>query len=267
MSADEIRAKLTEYLDKLDVKDWDWVIPRQDRVSKIVGALVDGVSWPMLGGSVLPSSYTTLQRQLVETALVNLGDDPALADGLGLGLGKEQNPWEATADQLDELAQKMPESHWTGQAVEAQQLVRYVNAAAGEQIGDLVEKHSVIGPPQFPGAREKVIGVIRGAAAAARRHGPHDGTLSSPQTVVNVEQRQEQRQAAVSAVSIEDLLASEDLPDEVRPVLVEMKDAKDAGDREGVLKRTSDLAGMVAKFPDLASKIGDVSEWVSRLFG
>ena len=37
----------------------------------------------------------------------------------------------------------MPESDWTGQAIEAQQLVATVNPSAAEQIGDLIEKHSV----------------------------------------------------------------------------------------------------------------------------
>jgi hypothetical protein len=42
--------------------------------------------------------------------------------------------------------------------------------AAAEQIGDLVEKHSMLGASDYPGAREKVIGAIKGARA--RFHGP-----------------------------------------------------------------------------------------------
>ena len=114
------------------------------------------------------------------------------------------------------------------------------------------------------GMREKVIGVIRGAATAARLHGPHE-TQSGPQTVVTVEQSQHQEQVAVSAVSIEEVLTWDDLPDELRPDLEAMREARDAGDKSGLMKRASAFAEKAETFPSLVAKLGGAWEWVSGL--
>lgn len=270
VDAAAILPTLSEYITKLDAKEWDWVIPRQDRVGTIVASLVEGVMWPVMSGDYWPSEYSTVQRQLIQTALVNLHEDPTLADRLSTKRPvPEANPWKETADQLDALVETMPKDDWTGQATEAQQLVRYVNAEAAQQIGNLVEKHSAFGAQDFPGAREKVLGVVRGAAAAAKRHGPYL-PATGPHTVVNIEQRQEQRQAqqqaSPAAASIDDVMAWEDLPDELRPQLEAMKEAKDMGDRPGFLQRSSDFAKKAEAFPSLMAKLGDAWEWVAGLF-
>jgi hypothetical protein len=82
VDAEAIRVTLSEYLARLNAQDWDWVIPRQHRVGNLVGVLVDSVMWPVMSGGYWPSDYPTVQRQWVETALVNLDADPTLADQL-----------------------------------------------------------------------------------------------------------------------------------------------------------------------------------------
>lgn len=168
MDAQDIWKKLSEYRDKLAEGDWDWVIPRQDGIGKIVGRLIEsGVIWPVMSGSYWPHDYPVVQLQWVETAIFNLEADPSIAERLT----SRKDPWILTAERLEEIAESMPTSDWTGPATEAQQLVATINPSAAEQIRDLVEKHSVFGPADYPGGREMVIGVLKGAATRARLHG------------------------------------------------------------------------------------------------
>lgn len=167
MDADAALKKLAEYRDNLEAGNSDWVIPRQDAIGKIVSKLVDGIVWPVMSGSYWPADYPTVQQQWVESAIFNLETDPSLAKVLG-----PKDPWIETAERLEAIADSMPSSDWVGQALEAQQLVAAVNPSAADQVGDLVEKHTMFGASDFPGAREKVLGVIRGAASRARLHGP-----------------------------------------------------------------------------------------------
>lgn len=168
MDSDEAHNALTEYRDKLNQRDWPWIIPRQDAIRTIVSGLVDRTfAWPVLGGSYWPSQHPTVQLQLIETALFNLESQPALAAAIG-----SKDRWAATADRLDEIADSMPAGDWIGLAAEAQQLVAVLNPDVARQIEDLVDKHSLLGEHDYPGARERVLGAIRGAAVRARLHGP-----------------------------------------------------------------------------------------------
>lgn len=176
------------------------------------------------------------------------------------------DPWGETADQLDSIAASFPELGWEGQAVEAQQLIRYLNPEAAKQIGDLTEKHSLIGSQDFPGARDRIIGIIRGAATAARRHGQLK-TDDAPRNVVNVQQTQtvRQEQQALVLVTVEDVLAWDDLPGELKPALDAMAAAKDRGDRAGFMRSASDFASKAEAFPSFLAKLGDAWDWISGL--
>lgn len=168
MDAQDVWKNLIEYRDKLNEGDWSWVIPRQDSIGNIVGKLIDaGIVWPVMSGSYWPKDYPVVQLQWVETAIFNLETDPTLAERL-----RPKDPWILTAERLEEVAASMSTSDWIESASEAQQLVAVVNPSAADQIGDLIEKHSVLGSADYPDARERVVGVIRGAATRARLHGP-----------------------------------------------------------------------------------------------
>lgn len=81
MTPVEAESALSEYLDHLAAGDHNWCIPQQQRIRRIVAQLTDGVLvWPVMGGGYYPSDYPVVQRQKIQTALVNLRDNPVLLD-------------------------------------------------------------------------------------------------------------------------------------------------------------------------------------------
>ena len=261
MKHDESRKFLTSYLEGLQRKDWAYVIPHQDKAARLVARLYPSTAFPVLSGSYFPTSYVATQKQIIQTALVNLEDDPTLDEE------PETSPWVATADELDDLANSMPENDWTAQATEAGQLVRYVNPDAADLIKELIWRHSkAMGAEARASYRQQAIAAIRGAAKGARLLGALPGTDGRPPgTVVNVNQEQTVAMTSVTITSITELLRWEDLPEEVRPSLESMQAAAEKKDKPGFMKSASEFADRAAKFPNLVDKIGDAWDWLSTL--
>ena len=289
---DEIKAKLIEYHDAMaehivlravppleraaDVSErmaqfHNWLVANQDHIGGIVERVLPGKRFPLMIGTSNPSSTPTTQKQLISMALVNLENDPSLADQF---LATKQDGAEAdklaeTADHLKRMADEMPQQDWEAHALLTQQLVRHVNPEAALQIGNMADlPWSQINPDD----RDKLINIIRGVAIGLRIHGVTD-PAETPKTVVNVETKAQQSQGQAQfqsqsiAVTIEELLEWDDLPDEARPILVDIQEAKEKGDKDGILKRYSDVAGLLSKFPDLANKVGNAAEFFTDLLG
>jgi len=261
LDPDQVRDFLKSYRTQLAANDFGWTIPRQEIAAGYVYRLAPSIVWVHLGGTYFSKDHVALQRQAVETALINLEHDPGL-------LTPKLAPWEETATMLLDLASLMeqPDSHWIEIAVEAQQLVARLDKDAARQVEELANPK----PPYrvVPASRGKIVAILRGAASAAKLLGPPDDDGNgSPATVVNVEQsqNQQQQQAAVSVVSINDLLSWADLPDELRPMLEDMESARQAGDKASFFERGSDFVAKAAQFPALVDKIGKTWEWISTL--
>ena len=89
--------------------DHDWCIPRQERIEKILIQLIDRpFMWPVMGGGYYPSEYPVVQRQRIETALVNLRDNPSL-----LERNTAQDPWmRVLIDKIGDAAEWVSSLPW-----------------------------------------------------------------------------------------------------------------------------------------------------------
>ena len=259
MNAEEAKSFLTSYLDALERRDWDFVVPRQDKASRLVKQLCDRPRFPRLQGAAFPHANIANQKQTVQIALANLEDDPSRLEDHP----DEPSPWDQTAQELDRLASTMPEGEaWTAQATEAAQIVRYVNPATANQIEKTISAWDLAGPDLAPNARAQVIAAIKGAATGARLLGALPAA-GQPGTVVNVSQQQSL--AAVTVTSIRGLLDWDELPDDVRPALTAMESAAENRDKPEFMKSASEFAEQASKFPNLVAKIGDAWDWVAGL--
>lgn len=247
----------------------DWLIRNQGVVGNLLVRLVPGARFRQFGGAYWPASIPAEQRDLVRTALGNIEGMPHLADQF-LDPIEPEDPWAATADELEAIADSLPQDGWTGFALQAAQLVRRVDSKAADQIHDIIEKHDILGPHDYPSARENAHGIIRGAATAARRFGTMEAS-PAPQTVVSVSQSQSAAASAAASAQavamsrLEDVLTWRDLPNELRPDLEALREAASKGDKKRTLEEASNVAGQLANFPALVVKLGDFWELIQGL--
>ena len=137
MNPEWVRETLTEYLEHIRLYNYgqrdelEWVVAHQHIVGELVGDLVDGIMWPVMGGSYFPAVYPTTQEQFVQAALVALD---AQAEGYRSGSGAgvwvridELHPW------VWDSAKSLWESGHGGEAIDG--VAKVINARLQKRVG------------------------------------------------------------------------------------------------------------------------------------